>query len=164
MKTNNKSMSRLVRNTADLLFPFILVFGFYVVLHGHLTPGGGFQGGAVIASAFILLVVAYRYEDIIAYFSKNYFKNYEALGLTLFIGTALSAVVIGYTFFRNYLMNTNSLFGQVIPIGVNSGILNSAGIVPIMNIAVGLEVLGGLSIIVLYMTSGLSEIEEEKND
>ena len=41
-------MTKIVRTTADLFFPFCLVFGLYVVVHGHLTPGGGFQGGAVV--------------------------------------------------------------------------------------------------------------------
>jgi multisubunit Na+/H+ antiporter MnhB subunit len=44
-------MTKIVRTTADLFFPFCLVFGLYVVVHGHLTPGGGFQGGAVMATA-----------------------------------------------------------------------------------------------------------------
>ena len=89
------SMSKLVRTSADLLFPFIFVFGFYVVLHGHLTPGGGFQGGAVLATGFILLFVANRIDDITALFTKVAYQNSEAVGLSLFIGTALVAIGIG---------------------------------------------------------------------
>jgi energy-converting hydrogenase B subunit I len=154
------SMSKIVRTSADLLFPFIFVFGFYVVLHGHLTPGGGFQGGAVIATGFIMLFVAHRIEDITALYSKISFQNSEALGLSLFIGTALVALGLGTTFFMNYLVSAGGLFGQAVPFGVNGGFLNTAGVIPIMNIAVGIEVLGGLSIILVYMTSGIRLAEE----
>ena len=154
------SMSKIVRTAADLLFVFVFVFGFYVVVHGHLTPGGGFQGGAVLASGFIMLFVAHNIEDINALFTKRAYQNSEALGLSLFIGTALVAIPLGYAFFKNYLASAGGLFGQVVPFGVNSGFLNSAGVLPIMNIAVGIEVLGGLSIILVYMTSGISWTEE----
>jgi multicomponent Na+:H+ antiporter subunit B len=153
-------MSKLVRTTADLLFPFILVFGFYIVLHGHLTPGGGFQGGAVIATGFILLYVAYKVEAITAFFSKKFLQNSEILGLCLFSGIALIGIGIGTSFLMNYLVGTGSLFGQAVPFGSNSGFLNTAGIIPILNIAVGFEVLGGLSIILLYMTNGIRMTEE----
>ena len=154
------SMSKIVRTAADLLFVFVFVFGFYVVLHGHLTPGGGFQGGAVIATAFIMLFVAHKIEDITALFTKISFQNSEALGLFLFIGTALVAIGAGSTFFMNYLAGAGGIFGQAVPFGVNGGFLNTAGTIPIMNIAVGLEVLGGLSIIIVYMTSGIRMLEE----
>lgn len=149
------NMSKIIRTTANLLFPFIMVFGFYVVLHGHLTPGGGFQGGAVIATGFVLLFVANRIDDITHLFSKTLFQNFETVGLFLFIGTALVALGLGFTFFMNYLANAGGLFGQVVTFGANPGSLNTAGVLPIMNIAVGIEVLGGLSIIIIYMTKAL---------
>lgn len=149
------NMSKIIRTTANLLFPFIMVFGFYVVLHGHLTPGGGFQGGAVIATGFVLLFVANRIDDITNLFSKTLFQNFETVGLFLFIGTALVALGLGFTFFMNYLANAGGLFGQVVTFGANPGSLNTAGVLPIMNIAVGIEVLGGLSIIIIYMTKAL---------
>ena len=153
-------MSKLVRTTADVMFLFITVFGFYIVLHGHLTPGGGFQGGAIVAGGFILLIVAYRLEDFLKWFQKRTFQSCEVSGLVLFIGTALAAIPLGYIFFKNFLNGAGGLFGQAVPFGINSGILNTAGTIPIMNIAVGIEVLGGLSIIVLYMTSGIRSHEE----
>jgi|LGOV01.1.fsa_nt_gb multicomponent Na+:H+ antiporter subunit B len=48
--TNN---SEIISKITGLLYPFIIIFGFYIILNGHLTPGGGFQGGAVLASIFI---------------------------------------------------------------------------------------------------------------
>lgn len=156
----SESLSKLIRTTADVMFLFITVFGFYVVLHGHLTPGGGFQGGAVIATGFILLIVAYRLDDFLAWFKKSTFQSCETTGLVVFIGTALAAIPFGYLFFMNFLNGGGGLFGQAVPYGINPGVLNTAGTIPIMNIAVGIEVLGGLSIIILYMTSGIRSREE----
>ena len=154
------SLSKIIRTTADVMFLFITVFGFYIVLHGHLTPGGGFQGGAVIATGFILLIVAYKLDDFLGWFQKRTFQNCEMSGLVLFIGTALAAIPLGYLFFMNFLNGTGGLFGQAVSYGINPGFLNTAGTIPIMNIAVGIEVLGGLSIIILYMTSGIRSHEE----
>lgn len=57
-------MTKIVRTTADAFYPFCLVFGLYVVTHGHLTPGGGFQGGAVMATGTALLIVSRSYREI----------------------------------------------------------------------------------------------------
>ncbi len=148
-------MSKIVRTCSDLLYPFILIFGLYIVLHGHLTPGGGFQGGAVIATSVVLVIVAWAYEDIKAMLQKVVYKAQESAGLILFIGTAAGALLIGFPFFYNYLANSGSIFGMPVPFGPNPGELNTAGVIPIMNIAVGIEVWGGLAIIVLCMLSSL---------
>jgi energy-converting hydrogenase B subunit I len=153
----NMNMSKIVQSAAAILFPFVLIFGFYIVLHGHLTPGGGFQGGAVIATAFVLLFVAHSYDTISRRIRISPLHNAETLGLLLFIVTALIALTIGATFFSNWLVNGGAVFGNIVPFGPNPGDLNTAGVIPIMNIAVGIEVLGALSVIVLYMLSGIRE-------
>ncbi|HDQ08430.1 MAG TPA: sodium:proton antiporter [Methanoculleus sp.] len=145
------NMSSLVRTGAGILMPFLLVFGFYIVLHGHLTPGGGFQGGAVIATAFVLLMVAYSYEIIWERISLEFLKNTETLGLMLFILTALIALVAGLAFFGNWLLGAGGLFGTPVSYGINPGDLNTGGVIPILNIAVGLDVLGAMSVIILTM-------------
>jgi len=52
-------MSRIVKTTCSSIFPLIMIYGLYVIAHGHLTPGGGFQGGAIVASALTMILVAY---------------------------------------------------------------------------------------------------------
>jgi energy-converting hydrogenase B subunit I len=152
-------MSKLVRTGSDLLFPFVLIFGFYIILHGHLTPGGGFQGGAVVATGAALVIIAWSYEEAGAMIKKVAMKAQESLGLLLFIGTALLALGLAVAFFYNFLANSGSLFGLPVPFGPNPGELDTAGVIPIMNIAVGIEVWGGLSIIILYLLSGLKKEE-----
>ncbi len=151
------SMSKIVRTAADILFVFILTFGFYIVAHGHLTPGGGFQGGAVIATGFVLLIAAYGGAALLDRFGKEWFRSSETLGLLVFIGTAFVALFLGATFFYNWLAGAGSIFGTAVAFGPNPGDLNTGGVIPLMNIAVGIEVLGALSLIVLYMLSGTEE-------
>jgi len=152
-------MSRIVRTAADIIYPFVLIFGLYIVAHGHLTPGGGFQGGAVIATGAALVIVAYSYTEVRAWLSKNVLMGQEVIGLVGFIGVALLAFAFGQVFFFNYLNASGSLFGIPVPYGINAGELNTGGFVPLMNFSVGCEVWGGLTLVILYMLSGLEKEE-----
>jgi len=150
-------MSKIVRTAADILYPAILIFGLYIVAHGHLTPGGGFQGGAVIATGGALVIVAYNYKEVTGWLKKNVLTGQEVSGLVGFIGVGLLALAFGHVFFFNYLVGSGSVFGIPVPYGINAGELNTAGIVPLMNFAVGIEVWGGLTVVILYMLSGLEK-------
>jgi energy-converting hydrogenase B subunit I len=146
-------MSKIVKTTAKIVFVFALLFGIYVILGGHLTPGGGFQGGAIVASAFALLIVAFGYNSLIKH--KGKFTVLECLALLLFISLAFIGMKI--VFFDNFL-------AQPTEFGSNSGKLLSGGVIPLMNIAVGLEVVAALTSIILLMSraSYKENIEEEK--
>ncbi len=153
------NMTKIVRTTADLFYPFCLIFGLYVVLHGHLTPGGGFQGGAVMATGAALLLVSRRYVDIIQSIRKNTMKLCEAIGLLMFIVAGLSGLLVGSSFLHNHLAGSGGWFGESVAFGSNPGVLATGGLIPLLNIAVGIEVLGGLTVILLYMLSGVKESE-----
>jgi multicomponent Na+:H+ antiporter subunit B len=116
----------LVLNTGcRFLFPLILLFGAYIFLHGHLTPGGGFQGGAVIASAFVLVYMGCRGRRI----HKTGSKVIESLGGLVFIVVGLLGLAVsGHYFLSNYLPK-GTLYT-----------LFSAGIIPIIYIAIGFKV------------------------
>lgn len=155
-------MTKLVRTAADMLYPFCMLYGFYVVAHGHLTPGGGFQGGAVMATATALLVIAHRYEHITSHIHKEGMRRLELTGLIGFLLIALSAVFLGKPLLNNWLANhPDALLGMPVAFGPNPGELNSGGLLPLLNLAVGIEVLGGLSLILLYMLSGTREAARE---
>jgi len=114
------------------LFPLILLFGAYIFIHGHLTPGGGFQGGAIIASAFLLVYMGCRGRRI----SETGSKTVESLSGLIFLVVGLIGLAVGGRYFLfNFLPKgeLNSLF--------------SAGIIPIIYIAIGCKVgseLGGI--------------------
>ncbi|HIP99240.1 TPA: sodium:proton antiporter [Candidatus Bipolaricaulota bacterium] len=140
-------MSVVVRTVARIILPLVLIFGAYVIMHGHLTPGGGFQGGAVAASVVALLVITFgsqRWKRI-----KGSLSFLEDLGAVAFV--ALGFLGIGYTFFRNVLAGTGGLFGAPVPFGPNPGWLNTGGTLPLMNWAVGLKVIAGLGAVVLML-------------
>jgi multicomponent Na+:H+ antiporter subunit B len=155
----------IVRTAGRLIVPLIFIFGFYLVAHGHLTPGGGFQGGAVIATGVALILICYYYKDGMEKFSpaKN-FKLIEAAGLLLYICTALAGLVVGSSFLFNWLNASGGLFGHAVAYGINAGDLFTAGVIPVLNFAIGIEVFGALSVVILYMFAGLGETTREEDE
>ena len=156
-----KEMSRIVKTVTNFVYGFIIIFGFYIIAHGHLTPGGGFQGGAVVGSAFALLLVSYGSLSSKKFLKKDILSFFENFGLILFIVLGFSG--IGITFFYNFLANSGSWFGNTAVIGVNPGDMNTGGVIPLMNIAVGLEVLSAFGVIVLTMASAAEFTKKKEN-
>jgi multicomponent Na+:H+ antiporter subunit B len=107
-----------------VLFPLILTFGTYIFIHGHLTPGGGFQGGAIIASGFLLIYLGCRERRI----SRTASNLVESLGGLTFVIIGLLGLVFSGYFLLNFLPKgtANALF--------------SAGVIPVIYIAIGFKV------------------------
>lgn len=155
--------SRIVGHIAAVVYPFCLVFGLYVVLHGHLTPGGGFQGGAVMATGAALMMVAGMFDEGEREIKYHHYKAIEAFGLLLFIGLAFAGSLSGHgAFFRNIWANAGGWFGAP----GESGSFNSGGLLPLMNLAVGVEVFGGISVILVTMIRAMKAAErgEDRED
>jgi multicomponent Na+:H+ antiporter subunit B len=153
-------MTVIVRSSANFLYPFVMTYGFYIVLHGHLTPGGGFQGGAVIATGVALMLVANRFHEIIKIFKHGLFNLCEQAGLLIFVALGLSALWRGHGFLHNWLAGLGGFLGSPVAYGINHGELNTGGLIPLLNIVIGLEVLGALSLIIYYMMKFVSEDEK----
>ncbi len=149
---NVKGMSLVVKNAAAVFFIPALVFGVYVVLHGHLSPGGGFQGGAIIATSIALLLIAFGEKGFGKAFGKKALSALESLALAGF--AAIAFLGLGSSFLRNFLANSGYLFGESVSFGVNQGNILTAGTIPLLNMLVGLEVACALSIILISMHSG----------
>ena len=96
-------MSKIVRTITNIMFPLTMLFGLYVIAHGHLTPGGGFQGGAVVASACIMVLVAYSSQWIENKIQEKRLSTFESIGALGFIGVAFLGLFIGGVFFNNFL-------------------------------------------------------------
>ena len=141
-------MSKIVRTVANQLMLFVLVFGLYVIMHGHVTPGGGFQGGAVIASGVVMLIVAFGSGQIKKSLRERRLSLVESSGALLFILVAFAG--IGTVFFYNFLVGSR-IFGGIPPTGSNPGDVWTGGVIPLMNLAVGLKVIAGLSAVVLAL-------------
>lgn len=110
------------------LIPPTVLLGLYIVTHGHLTPGGGFQGGVVLATAPVLIYLAGRYQTLHKVAPKALAEVCDAIGAGAFVAIGVAGMIIGSSFLQN-----------VIPLGP-VGVLYSAGTIPVINLAVGLEV------------------------
>jgi energy-converting hydrogenase B subunit I len=152
-------LSKIVRTVANQLILFILIFGLYVIAHGQITPGGGFQGGAVIVSGVVMLLVAFSSKELKKSLRERVLSIMESTGALIFI--ILAFVGIGTAFFYNLLVGT-PIFGHIPPIGPNPGDIWTGGVVPLMNLAVGIKVVAGLSAVVLALAlfSSGEEVEE----
>jgi len=148
----NHGMSTIVRTVTRFVYGLIIIFGFYVIMHGHLTPGGGFQGGAVVASAFALLLVAFGTAGIKGRLNKHLLQTLEEVGALAFLG--LGFLGLGSAFFYNVLAHSGGFLGAAIPTGPSAGVLVAGGAVPLMNWAVGLKVMTGIACIVIVMLVG----------
>jgi energy-converting hydrogenase B subunit I len=152
-------LSKIVRTVANQLILFILIFGLYIIMHGQITPGGGFQGGAVIVSGVVMLLVAFNSRELKKSLSERVLSLMESSGALIF--AILAFIGIGTVFFYNFLVGT-PIFGRIPPTGPNPGDIWTGGVIPLMNLAVGLKVIAGLSAVVLAMAlfSSGEEVEE----
>jgi multicomponent Na+:H+ antiporter subunit B len=115
-----------------LVAPTVLV-GIYVVAHGHQTPGGGFQGGVILATALLLTYLSADYMTMRRVGPIELIETAEGAGSVGFVLIGLAGLVFGSAFFENVL-------GKGTP-----GQLDSAGLIPLSNLAVGLAVTGGFA-------------------
>ena len=122
--------SSLILSTGCRFFlPFILLVGVYIFLHGHLTPGGGFQGGAIIASGFLLVYLGCPGERI----NKNSAAAVESISGLAFVIIGLLGLCFGGYFLVNFLS-----YGT-------PNTLLSAGVIPLVYTAIGFKVGAELS-------------------
>jgi multicomponent Na+:H+ antiporter subunit B len=151
-------MSKIVKTITSIAFPFTMIYGLYIIAHGHLTPGGGFQGGAVVASACAMILVAYGSVWTMGKIKEKHLSVLESLGAIGFIGLAFLGVIFGVVFFNNFLIGEGFLFDNP---ARGLADINTAGVLPLMNFAVGLKVIVGLFAIVLVMAYA-TRLKEEK--
>ena len=136
--TNHPGMSLIVRTATRWLKAFILLFGIYIVAYGHLTPGGGFAGGVVVACAFILLTLANGQRSAEKTMPTGIAAELDSVGALSFLAVALLGVVFRGVFFRNFI---------VTPEGSRFSLF-SAGTIPIANLGIGLKV--GMSLFLVF--------------
>jgi multicomponent Na+:H+ antiporter subunit B len=129
--------SDAVRVGSLILIAPLVVLGIYIVAHGTLTPGGGFQGGAALAAAPIMIYLAGRYLQFRRVSPMAALDFGEGVGAGGFVIIALVGMIVGSAFLLNFL-----------PIG-QSGNVFSGGTLPLINVSVGLEVAAGV-VLVIY--------------
>lgn len=112
------SQQTLIRVIAKMTIPFILVFGCYVILHGELGPGGGFQGGVILAAAFILYGLVFGADELRRRIPTSIIDACMALGALLYASVGLASMRLGGTFL-DYGMLTRGPAGDNEALGMS---------------------------------------------
>jgi multisubunit Na+/H+ antiporter MnhB subunit len=151
LRENGTGMSMIVRTVTRWLKGPILLFGIYLVLYGHITPGGGFGGGVVIASAFILITLAMGQVAGLQTFSKAIASRLDSVGLLIFLALGwLGTWWAGGYFFENFIGTAESAHFTLI----------SGGTMPMSNLALGLKVASALFLVFTVLTAfQIAELE-----
>jgi len=89
----------VIQTICRILIPFVQLYGLYVIMHGHYSPGGGFQGGVILGTSFILLMLAYGLEASLRRLSLKALTVFGSLGVLLYSGIGLVSLLMG----GNYL-------------------------------------------------------------
>ena len=124
-------MTLIVKTITRLTVGLILLYGIYIVTHGHLSPGGGFPGGVIIALSFIHLMLAFGKDLALKKLSRGVASFFESFGAIMFLTVGLLGFIGGYFLF-NFVFKGRPFN------------LFSAGIIPLCNIAICLKVGAGL--------------------
>lgn len=135
--TAGHGMGEIVQTVVRLLRGFILLYGVYLVLYGHITPGGGFAGGVVIACAFVLLTIAGGRQAGLRFFSPQVASTLDSAGVLLFLLLASMGVWWGGAFFTNFIGTAEEARFT----------LFSGGIIPFANLALGVKVASSLFLV-----------------
>jgi multicomponent Na+:H+ antiporter subunit B len=125
--------TELVQNGAAVLFPMISIFAAYIIMNGHLSAGGGFQGGAIIASGVMLLLLA----------KPEYKVDLDFLGIT----ESLAGVLYVLVGIAGLMFAGGFLDSRMLPLG-QFGAFFSAGAIPIISVLLGVKVGCELSVII----------------
>jgi multicomponent Na+:H+ antiporter subunit B len=140
----NKEESPIILLGARFLSPYIMLFGLYVIFHGHYSPGGGFQGGTLLAASLLLIRITSGTEIAQLQFKDYLTTPYAVLGVLIYFGTGLTAVIMG-GYFLDY---------EQLPIpGLKGADLRYWGIL-IIELGIGLTVMTILTLIYDNMVKG----------
>jgi len=144
--------SEAMRAAALGLVGLIVTFGLYVVLHGQLTPGGGFQGGVLLATVPLMVYLAGDPKRFLRIAPEALVETAEAVGAATYVLIGAWALVKGGVFLQN-----------VLPLGPSEAKVTSGGTIPAINFATGVEVAGGFVLLLtLFLQQMLDRAREKR--
>ncbi|HEY7595665.1 MAG TPA: MnhB domain-containing protein [Actinophytocola sp.] len=148
--TPGESVLPSTRLLGYLLLPVLVLLGLDVIAHGHLTPGGGFQGGVVLASGVHLSYLAGSYRALRRLRPLDWYNYAEALGAGAFVALGCAGMVAGGAFLANFL--PHGQFTQ----------LFSTGTVAVLSIAVGVAVTAGAVVLLAQFLEQAMAVQAEE--
>ncbi len=145
----------IVKTLARILMPFIVVYALYVVTHGHYSPGGGFQGGVILAASFVLLVITHGLQETRKRMSEKVAGVISSIGVCIYGGIGVLCLILG----GNYLD-----YGRLSKIiGVEVEEARSLGILGV-EIGVALAVMAAMCTIFFAIFTVGESPEEERSE
>lgn len=144
----------IIRTVSRIMIPFIQLYALYVIMHGHHSPGGGFQGGVILGASFILYLLTHGLEEAKIRMSEIKAGMFSSFGLLIYSGIGLLCLILG----SNYLdYGKLSTILKVIPAQARSlGILG-------VEIGVGIAVMAVMYSIFFDISTG-GELPESENN
>lgn len=136
----------VIRSISRLIVPFIQLYGLYVIFYGHLSPGGGFAGGAVVASSMIFYGLSFNLETGSRKLSQRVSSFLESGGALWFLMFGLLGILLG----SNFLANQAAGFSPGLP-----GQFVSGGIIAFLSIGIGAKVAS--TMITLFFSLSMGE-------
>jgi multisubunit Na+/H+ antiporter MnhB subunit len=146
MNDSKHGMTLIVKTVTRITVWLIILYGIYLILHGHLTPGGGFGGGVILALAFLNVLLAYGRSFTQKWLNLKFLEDIEATSATLFLFMGILGIALGGRFLTNFL-------GHGKPFA-----LLSAGNIPVFNILIGVKV--GMSLFLVVWVLAALRTEE----
>ena len=127
--------SEIVRIFTRKLFPFMLLYGCYLISHGHLSPGGGFQGGVIFGSALILLCLVEGVKVAEKRFRENILSLVKNIGMLIFVMMGFIGMFLG-----NYFLSDFMPRGEI-------GTVPSGGLILFLNLTIAFMVGTGIAVV-----------------
>jgi len=144
MKNNQPGMTLIVKTITRLTVGLILIYGIYIVLRGHISPGGGFAGGVIIALSFIHLILAFGKEEVTRKIDESRGVFFASLGALIFLLVANAG-------FKGLRLAEHKGHFKVF----------AAGLIPLYDIVISVLVGAGLYVIFLALALLLEKREEK---
>ena len=144
----NEGMTIVVKTTTRITVWIILLYGIYIIFHGHLSPGGGFGGGVIIALAFLNVMLAYGRKYTNNWLNIGFLQDVEASSALMFLVLGILGISLGGAFLANFIYK-GKLFDLI-----------SSGTILPLNIIIGIKV--GMSLFLVVWA--LAATNSEKGD
>ena len=121
----------IVKTITRLITPFIMLYGIYTILNGHLSPGGGFAGGAILSASIILYTLVFGIQNASKLVTPKASSIMESGGILVYLFIGLAGIILG----NNFLTNIQAGF-----FAGTTGSIISAGFIPVLTVAIGVKV------------------------
>ena len=144
----------IIKTLARVLVPFILLYALYVIMHGHHSPGGGFQGGVILGASLVLLVITHGLKDTQKRISEKSVALFSSLGVLIYAGIGVLCLIL----LGNFLDYSKLAILLNVPLAQ----ARSLGILGV-EIGVGLAVMAVMFSIFCNIATGGKQAEEDND-